>query len=419
MGLLLYNSSGNAAPGTGSNSRYTDEEQLRALRYQENILLEKIVNHEGTMKDLILKLADSMAARYELLDPCFPPEFALSQISTEITRALRAQPEPCPVASCVRQYLPVKYKNANMARECDLIEKLNTIIEHCGVPLHKKIEQCSHSELETLNEYIKKAKHLKDDIGTQLTSKEWEVRAEAVRRGINLGTDKLRDQISARDYRYEIPDYFGLEELNNEVILQGNRLLRAQDKFINQKYPQCPAVVRQDAYRYAHCFRVWANVFEDVIEDKWSGEDEFWYDREFWKEVQSSHKSGNSTFFNTTLCAHCSKDIKENPKDFHRMKYWRPSPTGFICDNCGGTKIYQRENSREQVGDKNPNVLRDAADLLNHAQYYSDIFIDWRKRFKSPEIYARKAAISEEFRKAAFGKEKIVVPRKQPKKSAA
>lgn len=101
------------------------------------------------------------------------------------------------------------------------------------------------------------------------------------------------------------------------------------------------------------------------------------------------------------------------------MKYWRPSPTGFICDNCGGTKIYQRENSREQVGDKNPNVLRDAADLLNHAQYYSDIFIDWRKRFKSPEIYARKAAISEEFRKAAFGKEKIVVPRKQPKKSAA
>ena len=64
------------------------------------------------------------------------------------------------------------------------------------------------------------------------------------------------------------------------------------------------------------------------------------------------------------------------------------------------------------MGDKEANVLRDAADLLNHAPYYEDMFKDYRDRVKNPEIYARKKALHDEFQNAAFGKEKYVVPRK-------
>lgn len=75
-----------------------------------------------------------------------------------------------------------------------------------------------------------------------------------------------------------------------------------------------------------------------------------------------------------------------------------------------------RENTREQVGDKEADVYRDASDVLNHIPFYADVFISYVERVKSPPIYARKSAIAGPFSKSAIGGvDKIVVPRKKNK----
>ena len=392
-----------------TDSRHDAEEELRKLRYQENLLIKQITENEGTMKDKIIALAQTMEKRIELLDCDYP----ISEISTQITRTLRQM--DCPIADVVRRYLPEKYKNPELAKWGKLASLTQTMAEG-GLDVRSPLEQCSIGELETYLEAKQQAKNNLDNAITQLNGDIDSIRREALRRGVKqLAGEKIRDQISARDYRYEIPDYFGLEELNKEVVLQGNRLIRAYNIFFNQKYPAYPHTIRQEAWKTANAVRTYANLIETVSEEKWSGEKEFWFDREYWKLVQSSHDAGNSTKFPTTLCKRCSENVVNDPKDFHRMKYWRPSPTGYICDNCGGTEIDERENTREQVGDKEPHVIRDAADVLNHLQYYPEICIEWRKRALNPAIYARKKAISEPFRKAAFGKEDLVVPRQKKK----
>lgn len=391
------------------DSRQHVEELLREKRQNENVLRDKILNHEGTIKSLILELADSIAERYELLDPMLATEFALSQISTTISRLLA----PNPIADFVRRCLPDKYKNANMQRAIITIDQLNNIIEHCGTNSRKYIEESSNLELESQIQFIKKAKNLGDDLITLLNNEEQKRLQEAINRGMGvIAGEKIRDQISERDYRYEIPDYFGLEELNKEVISQGNRWIKALDVFFNKKYPDRPGHIRQEVYKWANAIRVIANVHEVINEDKWSGDMSFWFDREYHANIQSKHDAGNSTFWPTSLCASCSKNVDEDPKDCVKMKYWRPSPTRHICPQCGGTKIKERENTREQVGDKEADVYRDAADVLNHIPFYADVFIQYVEGEKSPPIYSRKEAISGPFSKSAIGGvDKIVVPR--------
>ena len=394
-----------------ADSRQQTEERLRELRQNENNLLDKIVHHEGTMKDLIIQIADSMAERYELLDPALPPQFALSQISTNITRAL----QPDPIADLVRRYLPEKYKNSSMQRPASLIDQLSSIIEHCGHDVRKQIEQCSNLEIETQVQFIDKAKNINDDIGTILNSKKETLLQDAIRRGMReIAGEKIRDAITSRDYRFEITEDAELEELNQEVITQLRRVIHEYEVFI-QNFIEYPGYTKEDARKWGNSARTYANMMAIVNEKKWSGEVDFWLDRNYWKKAQSSHKSGNSTFFPTTLCAICSKDIDNDPKDFHVTKYDKTSPTGYRCDNCGSTEIDDRFNSREQVGDKGAEVDRMASDIVNHLEYYVDIFKDWRNRSLNPAIYARKRAISEPFRKSSMGKEAIVVPRKKTK----
>jgi hypothetical protein len=400
---------------SGTDSRTATEEELRGLRYQENILVDKIVHHEGSMKSMIIELADSMARRFELLDPLFPADFSLNQISTEIGRILRSQPEPCPIGSWVRDYLPTKYKNTNMQREVGLISQLNNIIEHCAVSSRNSIEQSTTTELESQLEYITKAEHLKDDIGTQLTTKKWAIRAEGMRRGVSLCEEKYRDQISSKDYRFEIPDDLTLQQANEQVMIQGARYEKEIHTFYQVNYPEYPATVIEDALKYANSTRVMANIWAIINEKKWSGDVVHWLDRNYWKKAQSSHKSGNSTYFPTTLCARCSSNIENDPKDYHVTRYDKSSPTGYRCDNCGCIEILVRENTREQIGDKSAEMDRFAEDIIKHIPDYTETPMDWRERYLNPAIYARKKAISNKFRIAAFGKEEMVIPRKENK----
>jgi len=394
------------------DSRQQNEERLQELRQNENNLLDKIRNHDGTMKSLIIQIAESMEERYQRLDPALPPTFALSQISTNISRAL----QPDPIADLVRRYLPDKYKNANMERPAILINQLSSIIEHCGHDVRKTLEQIANLELETQIQFIDKAKSINDDIGTILNAEKERRLQEAIRRGMKeIAGEKIRDAITARDYRFEIPEDAELEELNQEVVTQLRRVIHEYEVFI-QNFIEYPGYTKEDARKWGNAARTYANMMAIVNEKKWSGEVDFWLDRNYWKKVQSSHKSGNSTFFPTTLCLRCSANIDNDPKDFHVTKYDKTSPTGYRCDNCGSTEIDDRFNSREQVGDKSPEIDRMASDIVNHLEYYVDIFKDWRIRSLNPAIYARKRAISEPFRKSSMGKEAIVVPRKKNSK---
>jgi len=361
------------------------------------------------MKDLIIQIADSMAERYEIGDQALPPTFTLSQISTSISRALA----PNPISILVRRYLPEKYKNINMQRAAGLIDQLNSIIEHCEHDVRKQLEECSNLAIETQVQFIDKAKNINDDIGTILNTKKETILQEAIRRGMReIAGEKIRDAITARDYRFEIPEDAELEELNQEVVTQLRRVIHEYEVFI-QNFQEYPGYTKDDARKWGNSARTYANMMAIVNEKKWSGEVDFWLDRNYWKKAQSSHKSGNSTFFPTTLCAVCSKDIDNDPKDFHVTKYDKTSPTGYRCDNCGSTEIDDRFNSREQVGDKSPEIDRMASDIVNHLEYYVDIFKSWRIRSLNPAIYARKRAISNKFRDSSMGKEAIVVPRKK------
>ncbi len=366
---------------------------------------------DGTMKQKVQLWAQILEKRHELLDESLPKDFTVQQISTYISRTLRSLNHP--IAHWVSEYLPDKYKNSNMFKHEKLILNLKDLIDWSVEPTDQ-IEQCSNLQLESLVQYIDKTKAIADDIGTLLNHRKELALQEAIRRGLDkIAGEKIRDPISARDYRYEIPEDADLDELNREVVTQGERVIHEYDVFIHEKYIAYPAGTKAKARQYGNSFRVYANLMAIINEEKWSGDGDFWFDRNYWKKVQSSHKSGNSTFFPTTLCARCSANIDEDPKDFHVMKYDISSPTGYRCDNCKGTDVLPRFNSREQVGDKGPEVDRLASEICNHITHYVEIFQDVRMNNMNPAIYARKRAISERFRRAAFGKDEIVVPRKK------
>jgi DNA-directed RNA polymerase subunit RPC12/RpoP len=396
------------------DSRQQTEEQLRELRQEERDLYDSLENHNETLKSKILRIAQVIEERINLLDPMLPKELSINQISSIITRQLRAY--NMPFAHWVSEYLPDKYKNPNIHKHTKLIIDLKDLIDASVQPT-ELIEQSSNIQLDSLVQYIDRAKNINDDLGTLLNSRKEIALQEAVRRGMKeIAGEKIRDSISARDYRFEIPDDAELAELNAEVIKQGERVLHEYDVFIHEKYPVYPATIKEKARQYGNSFRVYANMIAIINEEKWSGDVDFWLDRNYWKKVQSSHKSGNSTMFPTTLCLRCSKDIDENPKDFHVTKYDKTSPTGYRCDNCGSIEIDDRFTSREQVGDKGPEVDRMASDIVNHIEHYVDIFKDVRINNMNPAIQARKRAISNKFRIASMGKEEIVVPRKKNSK---
>jgi len=397
-----------------SSARQTDAAEIKTLKVQQTNLVAEILKTTMKREEKILALARLIERRYELGDFTKP----ITEICTTISRFFK---ESNPSLSAhINRYLPDKYKNPKQMRFSKLENMLDIMRErnHSGCD---KIEQCSPDELLDLYEFEKAEKNRADDFVSE-AKKQISYRNDRIERiqsraldlGIKkLGDDKLRRPISERDYRYEIPAYFGFPELFAEWKMQWGRYTDACIRF-GQKYLDCPPPIRHIIYRDCNIARVLANVMEAVNEDKWSGEDHFWFDREYWKDVQSSHMAGNSTYFPTTLCKFCSSNIKEDPQDFHRMKYWPPSPTGWLCDRCQGTECLTRDNTREQVADNQASILRDAADLLNHLPHYHLMILGYRDRAKNPAIYARKSAIASEFEDASMGKEKYVVPYREP-----
>lgn len=391
------------------DSRQQANEQLQELRAKEQNLISELSNIDSNLGQRLQAWAQIVEELINSADPNY--NFPLSKISTYIRR--ESYKRKFRFAHHVDRYLSDRYKDQTMIRIHHLEDKLETAL--CPQIGDKKIEDFSRIELEFERELLLKTKGDMDKEQMRINHRIEDIDREAINRGYDeIGGEKIRDQISERDYRYEIPDYFGLDYLNQQVTTQGNRWIKALSVFFNLKYPDRKGHVRQDVYHWVNAIRVMANVQEVINEDKWSGDLSFWFDREYHAKIQSKHDAGNSTMFPTTLCANCSKNVDEDPKDCVKMKYWRPSPTRYICGQCEGTEILLRENTREQVGDKEADVFHDAADVLNHIPWYADLFISYAEGSKSPPIYSRKEAISGPFSKSAIGGvDKLVVRRKK------
>lgn len=386
------------------DSRQQTIEQLRELRLQEENLINDLLNNDGGLATKLQNWAQIVEELINSTDENY--NFAVSYISTYIRRECFKR--HLKFSHNVDRYLSEKYKNPNMVRIYHVTDKLEDAL--CPQVEDKSIEQFSLTELEFDHELLEKTDNEIDKLVMLINQKKEVIETEAARRGIKLNNQEYREPITKKQFRYDIPEYFGLAELNGQICEQGLRWANALYKFFTDKYVEYPTPIRQDAWKWANAIRVMANMQEAVNEDKWFGEYEHWFEREYCATIQSKHDAGNSTKFPTTLCANCSKDVSNDPKDCVKMVHWRPSPTGFRCPMCEGTAILGRENTREQVGDKAADVYRDATDVINYVPWYADVFLYYCKVVKVPEVGARKSAIAGEFsRSSMYGVDKQVV----------
>lgn len=355
------------------------------------------------MKDRIQKLAQVMEQRIELLDPNL--QIAIHEISSEITRVLREN--QCAIAPYVYEYLPEKYKNPELSKW----GKIGKQISELGhVASGQRIEECS--SISVLGQELSKtkiAKNEQDKVTSTLSNRIDSIRARLLSLGCKeMDDEKYRSPISIYDCKHMVPDDEELGRINEGV----EYWIRQQSKAladIADLYHEFPAVDIEHAKQYFNANKMLATLYTSVKDVKWSGDLSFWFDRNYWAKAQSAHDAGNSTKFDSNLCAYCSRDVELDPMDFHVMVYDKFSPTGYRCDNCNGTAVFDRNTTREQVTDRKPEIERMARDIVNHLPYYPEFFLHFRLTYIRDKIMSRKIRIAEEFSKASMGKEKIVV----------
>ena len=399
-----------------ADSRQQTEQEKHNLRLEEESILNDVINSNGTLTTKIKRWAEVLERRIELLD-C---SFSISYISTYISHKLGE----LPIAHNVNRCLADKYKDPSQQRFNSIDKKLEQLkngthtecerIEDCSVNSLPLLLETERNTKNKADELITEAKKLVSDSNNRITL----IRQRAMELGLEqLLDEKYRGPISCYDFRMKVPDDQDLHWYNNEtsknLIATGEWLITFGEK----DFLDFPPHDVDKAKKYTETSRIWRLLFSTITEKKWSGSRGFWLDRNYWKKVQSSHDSGNSTKFNSTLCAWCSKDIDEDPRERHIMHYDKSSPTTYRCDRCHGTAVLDKGNSREQVGDKSEENDMIAREILAHAPLYGDLFEDWRVRWLEPTVYARKRAIQEPFSKSSIaGADSIVVPRKKANK---
>lgn len=386
-------------------SREETEQILKELVTEQYQIVENIRSNEESMKSKIQRMAVIMEQRLELLDSSMSIQF-VSEISSEITRILREN--NIATASCVYQYLDDKYKNPELSKW----GKIGSQVSDLGqVGLGQRIEECSSvSELGTQLSQTKIAKNNYDRMGSILSNRIDTIRARLYQLGVKqMDDEKYRRPISIHDFKHFVPDDEELHRINEGVVYWIRQQAKALED-IAKLYEEFPATDLEHAKQYFNANKMLATLYTSVKDVKWSGDLSFWFDRNYWANAQSAHDSGNSTKFDSNLCAYCSRDIDIDPDDYHVMVYDKTSPSGYRCDNCNGTAVFNRETTREQVTDRKPEIERMARDVINHLPYYPEFFSHFRLTYIRDKIMARKLNISERFSVASIaGKEEIVV----------
>lgn len=318
------------------------------------------------------------------------------QISTEIARMLREK--GCSIANWVNDYLPPKFKNKNLIR---INESVNKIVEiGTNTPCHLP-EDCSSSELELLYESNEKAIHEADNLRTRLAKDHDKLEYIAQQKGQQLGGYKFRREISHKDFNEEVPS-----ELLPLITENRNLFLEWADtiKVIGEKYyidpPRKLEELKQDNQILKVEIFKWKGHGGDY---KSTGDVDHSMERQYVSDLHGKHAAGNSDKFPTKLCSFCSQHDTFDPDDFEIMHYDHTSPSNYRCRKCGGVEVIMRGMSREQVGDRAAFIIRQAQNIIAAEPIYGITLHRWIKDYVQVKEDSRKAVISQFFSDSSMG----------------
>jgi len=326
------------------------------------------------------------------------------QISTEIARMLREK--GCSIADNVNHYLPPKYKNKNLIRINESLQKINEV--GSTMPCHLP-EECSSSELETLYEINEKAIHEADNLRTRLAKDHDKLEFIAQQKGQQLGGYKFRREISHKDFDEEVP-----EELKQLVQNNVDLLMSIANGFkdIAEKYKIAPPRRIEELKEDYQVLLTFDSVFQPHHDFKSTGDSDHAFERQYISDMAGKHAAGNSDKFPTKLCAHCSKFETFDPDDFEIMHWDHTSPTDYRCRKCGGVDTIMRGMSREQVGDRQAFIVRQAQNVVSHMPLFGVTLHRWVTKYIQPKEDSRKTVIAQFFQDGSISQASYKVAKK-------
>lgn len=382
--------------------------RLKILKDTQETVLNEIVLRFGTIKNKINELADIMAERIDLLDPEMEG-VGKEQISIEITRRLRD-------ASCeivdVYKYLPTKYKNKNLARVYDTVDKITEIGGNLSPHLP---EECSSFELQDLYDKTGEMKNIYDNTTTYINKFREKIIFVAFQKGYQLDGEKFRRQISHSDFDEDVP--LSIKERvdrNADLIYSIGKGFES----VSEKYRIAPPRTEEELDTHFNILSVFDVVFHSFDDFKGTGDIIHTFERQYISDLHGKHAAGNSDKFPTKLCTECSviDDKNPDPDDYEIMTFDTTSTTLYRCMKCGGTDSIQRGMSREQVGDSQAVTMRKAQNVIKWMPLFGEMLHDWNKKYIQPKEDSRKTVIAPFFSRSAIAGKDFSVARKVPEK---
>ena len=375
-------------PDSNSIAQEKARQQLLNLKSSQETILSEIITRDGSMKQRILELAQVIEQRIELLDPDLAT-FELSDISSIIAKELREK--ECSIANWVRDYLPAKYKNPNLARIDSTIHNISEI--GAVVPRHLP-EECSSVELELLYETNEKAKNELDNAVSRYNKEQEKIESIAQQRGLQLGGYKFRREISHTDFSEDVPEALRpyIQQVFENMIDVGESWLT-----IAHKYRADPPLILEEILEDIDVTASEKLIMKGHKDFKMTGDLDHSMERQYISDMNGKHAAGNSDKFPTKLCKHCSITTTYDPDDFEVMRFDHTSPTNYRCAKCGGVDVIERGMSREQVGDRAAFIVREAQNLVKAIPKYGITLQRWSKKYVQPKEDSRKTVIAQFF----------------------
>jgi hypothetical protein len=367
-----------------------DQSELLNLQREQDNVIDLIKQNDSSQGQMIQRLAKIIERRIELGDPeCSYP---VNQISTIITRLLDNPNVP--------RHLSDKYKDSRLSGYAKLAIHLQHLIIDGGIQLDsQRIEESSNQQLEQYYEQLDETDNELDTTISQVRKNKERCEQVAKERGLQLAGFKFRKAISAHDDHYQTPET--LEGLIDATCKSIHRIgLTFFD--IEARYKEWPADNFEDAKRDYLSNLTFEQILRPEKDLKWSGSWSFWFNRGYLETTEGKHAAGNSDKFPTLLCTWCSRDMKDNPEDYHLMQKDPESPTGWRCLKCNGMSFRERETTREQVGDRKDEVFTFANTVIQSFPYFADFLSRHHNNYWKKIIDGRKARIAPQFSNSAI-----------------
>lgn len=340
----------------GGDSRQQTEEQLRELRREENQVLDEILNNNGTIKERVERWEQIIKRRLELGDPTLDKSFTIEQISTYITRSLRAS--NCPTADIVYRYVSDDCKNQSYSKWGKTGKTVQMLAEG-QLPVGYQLEDLSNTEMEVAYEKVLSAKDEFDRAISQLNKQRAQMEFIAYKKHFQLSGNKFRRAISESDFDEEVP-----KTLEEKVKYNAGLINDLGDglKDIAKKYEKSPPMVEEELDEDTLILETVLAVIQPLRDFKSTGDIIHAFERQYVSQVQSKHAAGNSSKFPSKLCKNCSdiETLRGDP-EYELMLFDTTSPSLYRCRKCKGTEPRLRGMSRENVGDRTA-VLWNAAE---------------------------------------------------------